>query len=341
MKRPWLAPLVPLYAAGVALRNHGRRPAQRLRWPVISIGNLSTGGAGKTPLTIALAQLLTARGIHVDVLSRGYGRQSSIATKVDGEGGAEHFGDEPLLIARAAGAPVYVAPQRYDAGVLAEADAQAADPARQRNSLGGHVTSAHILDDGFQHRQLHRDVDILLLNEDDLNDTLLPAGNLREALHAAKRAHVIAIPSDDITIEAQLRARGMKQPIWKLRRRMHVPRVDGPVFAFCGIARPEQFFSGLEANGLRIAGRKAFRDHYAYRPADLNDLIDSATLPNTQINALVTTEKDLIRLGPLVSSFPADLPILTAGLTTEIEDSAAAIDWLLGRLSTGISGKTL
>jgi len=328
MKRPWLAPLVPLYRAGVAL-NHLRSknaPARRLRWPVISVGNLSTGGSGKTPLTIALAQLLAALDVHVDVLSRGYGRASSQPMRVEVEGSAKHFGDEPLLIARATGVPVYVAPQRYDAGLLAESDAS-----RQHDLLEGHLTIAHILDDGFQHRQLFRDIDILLLNREDWRDTLLPAGNLRETLHAARRANILAIPADDSTFESDLRTFGWQGPIWRLHRRMEIPAVDGPVLAFCGIARPAQFFTGIEAAGLRLAARHAFRDHYAYTAADVDYLL--AKTRAAKATALITTEKDLIRLGPLASTFPSDLPLNTARLTIEIEDESAAISWLLGQLS--------
>src|ERR1700752_4234048 len=185
MKRPWLAPLVPVYAAGAALRDlrirNGWEPVRRLRWPVVSVGNLSTGGAGKTPLAIALARLLTSRGFHVDVLSRGYGRTSREAARVSPDGTAAEFGDEPLLIARETGVPVYVALQRYQAGLLAEAEADAASAAGEQNIGQSESPSAHLLDDGFQHRQLHRDVDILLMNRADWHDSLLPAGNLREA----------------------------------------------------------------------------------------------------------------------------------------------------------------
>ena len=124
MKRPLLAPLIPLYGAGVALREWrlqlGWEKVRRLRSPVISIGNLSTGGSGKTPFTIALAKLLVSKSFHVDVLSRGYGRRSATPLQVLPEGSVDDFGDEPLLIAREAAIPVYVARERYDAGSLAE-----------------------------------------------------------------------------------------------------------------------------------------------------------------------------------------------------------------------------
>jgi len=331
MKRPWLLPLTPLYGAGVALRNlrveKGWEPVRRLRWPVVSIGNLSTGGTGKTPLTIALAKLLTGKGFHVDVLSRGYGRETKEPARVRPDGTSAEFGDEPLLIAREAGVPVYVAAQRYEAGLLAEAQADASGQhdARQRQR-----PLAHVLDDGFQHRQLARDADILLLNRADWSDTLLPAGNLREALRAAKRADVIAIPADEPELESELRAWGWQGPTWQLHRRIQVPQVNGPVAAFCGIARPEQFFAGLEAAGLRLAARKAFRDHHIYTDADVRNLTAMARAAGAGV--LVTTEKDAVRLGSLNSVFLADLPMKTARLSIEIEHEASAIEPLARRL---------
>ncbi len=134
----------------------------------------------------------------------------------------------------------------------------------------------HLLDDGFQHRQLHRDVDILLLSSADLSDHLLPAGNLREALRAAERADVIAIPADEPEVADWVKARGWKGTVWRVRRRMDVPHVDGPVAAFCGIARPEQFFRGLEAAGLRLAARFAFQTITATTAGDLERVTSAA-----------------------------------------------------------------
>src|ERR1700689_4700877 len=198
--RKALLPFVPLYRMGLGLRAVGLRSklerVRRLRSPVVSIGNLSMGGSGKTPLTIALAQALAERGFQADVLSRGYGRQSKLPARVDPAGTAEEFGDEPILIARETGQPVYVAAQRYEAGLLAEEShaaqaASAAPQVPQGASVAPQVL--HVLDDGFQHRQLHRDIDILLLDRHDWQDDLLPAGNLREGLKPARRATAIAI----------------------------------------------------------------------------------------------------------------------------------------------------
>lgn len=313
--RPQLTPLTPLYRLGLAWRAwrlaSGREPVRRLSLPVISIGNLSTGGAGKTPLAIALAQALTRRGVRVDVLSRGYGRRDKGPARVRPDGAAEEFGDEPLLIARAAGVPVYVAAQRYQAGLLAEMDAQA---------------GVHLLDDGFQHRQLHRDADILLLNRDDWHDRLLPAGNLREPLQAARRASAIAIPAGETELEQALRAWGWAGPIWRLRRRMDIPALAGPVLAFCGIARPEQFFWGLQESGLRVAARVAFRDHHRYTHRDVERLRAAAAECGNA--TLLTTEKDAVRLGPMA----ADLALQTVPLRVEMDDETGAVDWLLTRI---------
>jgi len=332
--RPLLWPLVPVYRLGLALRElqlrSGLKPVRRLKWPVVSIGNLSTGGVGKTPLTIALAKALSARGLHIDVLSRGYGRRSALPLAVNPDGTAEEFGDEPLLIAREANVPVYVATERYDAGLLAEQAAKA--PQDANRSLG---LKAHILDDGFQHRQLARDIDILLLSARDLADHLLPAGNLREPLHSAERAHVVAIPADEADVEIEIRKRGWKAQIWRVRRRMEIPQVDGPVAAFCGIAHPDQFFQGLETAGVKLVSQTAFADHHDYTAADLARIQSHAR--NAGATTLLTTEKDRVRIGALAASLPGSLPLKTAQLRVEIEDEGAAIDWLISRLTTPLS----
>lgn len=323
--RAWLRPLVPVYRLGVALRGLGLRmglePVRRLGWPVISIGNLTAGGTGKTPLTIALAKALTARGLHVDVLSRGYGRRSAVPLRVSPSGTAEEFGDEPILIAQQTGLPVYVAAQRYAAGLLAEHD--------------GPASGVHLLDDGFQHRQLHRDVNILLLDEQTwFSETLLPAGNLREPLSAMRRADVLAIPAEEAeSLESSLRGRGgWAGPLWRLRRVMDVPAIEASVIAFCGIARPVQFFAGLREAGVHLADSIAFPDHHRYTARDLDRLREAAR--RAQAAAFVTTEKDRVRLGELGAALNESCPLKTAGLQMKIEEEDAAIDWLVGRLSS-------
>ncbi len=319
--RPLLWPLVPTYRLGLGLRElqlrTGLKRVHRLRWPVVSIGNLSAGGAGKTPLTIALAKALTARGLHVDVLSRGYGRRSALPLLVNPNGTAQEFGDEPLLIAREAQVPVYVAAERYDAGLLAERSAPSS-------------SGVHLLDDGFQHRQLARDIDILLLSRRDLTDHLLPAGNLREGLRAAARARVIAVPADEPDLQAEIKVRGWRPQVWRMRRQMEVPHVDGPVLAFCGIARPDQFFQGLKSAGVELAARAGFADHHNYTASDLARLASEARA--VRAASLLTTEKDRVRIGALAASMPASLPLQTVKLRLQIDDEPAAIDWLIDHL---------
>jgi len=178
----------------------------------------------------------------------------------------------------------------------------------------------HLLDDGFQHRQLARDINILLLNRRDWQDWLLPAGNLREPLSAARRASIIAIPATDPKLEDDLRAWGWQGPVLRLRRTMKIPTVKGPIAAFCGIARPEQFFAGLEAAGLKLAFRQVFPDHHRYTALDLDRLVAAAL-------------DDLVRLGALSSTFPESMPLSVVRLRIEIENQAAAIDWLVDRLT--------
>jgi len=322
LARPLLLPLNPVYRLALALRGlqlrSGLEAVRRLRWPVVSVGSLSAGGAGKTPMTIALAKALSEQGYRVDVLSRGYGRSGRDAAQVEADGSAEDFGDEPLLVAQAAGVPVFVAARRFDAGEMAES-AGGDDGARQ----------VHLLDDGFQHRQLHRDVDILLVSRSDWHDRLLPAGNRREALRAAGRASVIAIPADEPDFLDELKAWGWSRPIWWLRREMKVPDVDGAVVAFCGIARPEPFFDGLERAGLRLAAKMVFRDHHRFSAREIEAIVSQAR--GAGAVALITTEKDRVRLGDLAGSIPPSLPLLTAGLRIELEDEA--VQWLLERLA--------
>jgi tetraacyldisaccharide 4'-kinase len=331
--RGMLRPLVPLYRFGLFIRERqlasGGEPIVRLGWPVVSVGNLSAGGAGKTPLTIALARAWKKNGSYVDVLSRGYGRKTRGALRVNPEGTAEEFGDEPLEIARAADVPVYVASQRYDAGVLAEREAIYAAQQQEETAPQRPV---HLLDDGFQHRQLARDVDIVLVNRRDFSDELLPAGNLREPLTAILRAHIVAIPEEEPELENKLKALGWTGRLWHLRRRMEAPDVAGPVVAFCGIAQPEQFFAGLEAKGIRLAARRAFPDHYRYGHRDVERLAREA---RTAGATLVTTEKDRARLGRLAEG----LPLETAKLCMEIPDSAALMQSAPDRIERSGAGR--
>lgn len=315
-----LVPLVPLYAAALGAKNaafaRGWVKAQRLRNPVISVGNLSVGGSGKTPLTIRLAELLREQGIAVDVLSRGYGRRSDRVGRVNPEGSAEEFGDEPLLMARPAGIPVYVGASRFAAGRLAEEEL----PGR----------GVHLLDDGFQHRKLARDVDIVVLHRSDFAERLLPAGRLREPVSSLERAQILVLREEDGDLEAEVRGRGLRQPIWWMERRVEAPAL-GRVAAFCAIARPEEFFAGLRALGLAVAVTRSWRDHHAYSVADLTALVEA--LRAQQGAAFVTTEKDWVRLSADQRRvLERAAPLHAAKLVVRLRDEAAAMAQLLAMM---------
>jgi tetraacyldisaccharide 4'-kinase len=287
--QPWLAPLAPVYGAVVATKNAACDRmwlrSGRLEWPVVSIGNLSTGGTGKTPLTIALARLLKSAGIAVDVLSRGYGRAggATLQVGVHEHDAAERFGDEPVLIARSAEVPVFVGRSRHAAGLLAE-----------RTLAGG--PRIHLLDDGFQHRQLARDLDIVLLHRSDFGARLLPAGSLREPLSSLGRAQAVVLREEDRDFAA--RTERYLRPgaqLWSVHRTLCCADPPRTAVAFCGIARPEEFFAGLRALGVELAETIAYPDHHRYGPADLERLV--ARLHQSRSGGLVTTEKDAARLG--------------------------------------------
>jgi len=196
-------PLSAAYGAVVGARNafydRGWLKSHRLQGPVISVGNLSAGGTGKTPFVILLGELLKARGIKFDVLSRGYGRRSKGVRLVDPAGLPQEFGDEPLLIARRLQAPVIVGKDRYQAGLCAE------------SKFGPRL---HLLDDGFQHRALARDFDIVLVTPKDASDRLLPAGRLREPLKSLRRADAVVLASGASAESFPID----KKMVWRVRR---------------------------------------------------------------------------------------------------------------------------
>ena len=311
MKRPLLLPLVPLYGAGLWVKRRFAGEAKRLARPVISVGNLSAGGAGKTPVVAALASLLMRQGYAVDVLSRGYGRDSKIVERVNPAGTAAQFGDEPLLLAQT-GVAVYVGSDRYAAGLLAEAEAR---------------SDIHLLDDGFQHRRLGRDLDLVLLTVEDADDLLLPAGNLRESLSRLREAGVVVVREEEAAALRPLIARiaGEAMPVWTIRRRLAMESKEGQLLAFCGIARPESFFSMLRANGVSLAETVAFRDHETYRYRQIQGLLNAAA--RSGATGFITTEKDAVKLlRPMRSRLVAQGPVLVAKLTIEFLEEGEVLE---------------
>ena len=308
-------PLSGLYGAVVRARNslydRGALKVRRLQGPVVSIGNLTIGGSGKTPFLITLGKLLQERGISFDVLSRGYGRATRGVALVDPEGSPRDFGDEPLLIARKLQVPVIVGEDRYAAGQFAE------------QKFGPQL---HLLDDGFQHRGLARDFDIVLVTSTDAGDSLLPVGRLREPLSSLSRAHAVVL-TNDASCEGLLLAPYL---VWRVRREIVVPaELKQPCFAFCGIARPENFFVQLGAAGIVLAGTRSFRDHHRYTDSDVRQLL--ALRAQHGAAAFVTTEKDAINLQ---SRGAALAPLHVVPVHMQLVNADAAVRALLAAIAT-------
>ena len=303
-----MSPLSALYGAVVRGRNvlydAGVLRTRRLAGPVVSVGNLSVGGAGKTPFVILLGEMLKQRGVAFDVLSRGYGRNTRGTRLVDPEGTAAEFGDEPLLIARKLRASVVVGESRHDAGALAE------------QKFGPQL---HLLDDGFQHRQLARDFNIVLLSKEDLDDRLLPSGRLREPLESLKRADVLVVPEG--LCDERLTRFG--KPIWQVRRGLAVANAPSRAAAFCGIARPQRFFEQLRAAGVSVVMEKPYRDHHAYSAEDVRQLL--ALAKQHGAGGFVTTEKDAVNLGGTLALGR----VAVAEVTMQIVDPPDALDTVL------------
>jgi tetraacyldisaccharide 4'-kinase len=305
-------PLTEIYGAANALRNtlydRGILPVRRLEQPVVSIGNLSVGGSGKTPFVIALGELLKARGIRFDVLSRGYRRKTSGVLVVEPNGSAADFGDEPLLIARRLGVPVVVGESRYEAGRLAEEKFE---------------SQLHLLDDGFQHRSLARDFDIVLIAGPEFEDRLLPSGRLREPLSSLERADAIVLPAELAVENAALHGKRL----WRMKREIAVPAAPEAPVVFCGLARPQQFFAQVRTAGISPVAEVTFRDHHAYARSDIEQLL--AERARFGAGGFVTTEKDAVNLGALQTELQ---PIAIVSLNVTLDNPADIVDTILKRI---------
>ena len=288
-----------------ALYDSGHLRANRLQGPVISVGNLSAGGAGKTPFVMLLGELLKSRGVKFDVLSRGYGRKSRGVLLVDPGGLPQEFGDEPLLIARKLQVPVIVGEERFEAGQFAE------------KRFG---VQLHLLDDGFQHRALTRDFDIVLVTPQDATDRLLPAGRLREPLQALERADAVVLASgampDSFGVDGKT--------IWRVRRGIVTQAIPPRPVVFCGIARPQNFVLQLRAANIEPVAQAFYRDHHLYSEQDVRELIELGR--RSEAGGFVTTEKDAVNLGPYLSAL---VPMAVVPVRMELVDAGNAVDTML------------
>ena len=302
-------PLASVFGLGVRARNalydRGIARADRLRGPVVSVGNLSVGGSGKTPFVLLMGELLQGKGVKFDVLSRGYGRETKGVALVDPAGSPRDFGDEPLLIARRLNVPVIVGEGRHLAGIFAE------------KKFGPQL---HLLDDGFQHRSLARDFDIVLVTPEDVRDRLLPAGRLREPLSSLRRADAVVLTSGasqgDFPVDGKL--------VWRARRGIMPTNVPGRPLVFCGIARPKNFVLQLRTAGIEPAAEAFYGDHHAYREQDIRDLLNLRQ--RSEADGFVTTEKDAINLGGFLSALQ---PLAVVPVKMELSDAANAVDTML------------
>jgi tetraacyldisaccharide 4'-kinase len=323
--------LSAVYGGVVRLRRswYARRPGQRalLPRPVISVGNIAVGGSGKTPVVAALANVLADAGHRPAILSRGYrriGGSGDVVIVGDGRGAlvpVEQSGDEPQMLARGTRVPVIVCADRFRAGITA---------------IERFNSTVLILDDGFQHLQLVRDVDLVVLSSADLVDRLLPAGRLREPLAAARAADAVLVYGDADHAQLVAARAGVSQsfsvtrrvlPLQPLADSAPVPAARARVAAVAGIARPERFFDDLRQTH-DIAREFVYADHHWFTDADVREIEQRAR--EVGATAVATTAKDAVRLDRRRSAMT--LPWAILPIDVSIEPGAEFELWLRQRL---------
>jgi tetraacyldisaccharide 4'-kinase len=301
-----LAPAAMAYRAGAALHRAISTPC-KARLPVISVGNIAVGGQGKTPVTLAIAQRLIARGRKPIVLSRGYGRLSREDLLVTADADVRLCGDEPLLLARR-GVPVVVGPYRYE---LAR---------RDYRDLGVDVI---LLDDGLQHHALARDLDVIVADASNPlgNGCLLPRGPLREepgALRRVKRGLLwltrCDLPRDPRTQDLI----DLGFPVVESAFTASADLRGKRAFLFAGIARPPSFEATVRGLGAEIAGARWFRDHHFFSAKDLAQVRREAQ--GSGADVVVTTEKDFVRLDDTAGIVPVPVELRISRGEDALED---------------------
>jgi tetraacyldisaccharide 4'-kinase len=328
-----LRPLGGLYGVAMrarrALYRAGRLPVHELGVPVISVGNLTTGGTGKTPLVEWIANELAQTGRRVCILTRGYGRRSSSTRVIVSDGNeilsdANRAGDEPLLLAERL---------KGLAAVICDADRVSA----AHWAVENFKSDVFILDDGFQHLRVARNLNILAIDATNPwgNGKLLPAGILREPRSELTRAECIVItraddPTSTEALQHEIAAQSSGCPVFCSRMSLSGLRpIQGdldrslitaqeikaaPVAAFCGIGNPESFFSLLRRGGYQLRHTQTFRDHYSYAQSDIDRVVRESAAHGAQI--LLTTAKDEVKL----RSLKFELPCYAADIAIEIEN---------------------
>jgi len=298
------------------MERHPQRQ-RHLSRPVISIGNLSMGGTGKTPVVAAVAQWLIRAGHRPSILSRGYGREDAAdgVVVIDRDTMVGQAGDEPLMLSRQVpGAIVCVSPDRYLGGVLAE-------------KLG---CTVHVLDDGFQHIELARDLDILVTTIGEIpNGRVIPRGRLREPQDAAARAHFLVVTDATAgAASAEAWALGISQSCGSIRKLGDPTEIreqgsgirDRRVLAVAGIANPERFVTSLREAGHNVVDAMMFPDHHRYSPKEVAAI--EAKMTSAGADAVFTTDKDAVRFESLAPPFP----IYRVPLMVEFDPPAALFE---------------
>lgn len=305
------------YTTIVAWKNRqwdrGRRPQVHVTLPVVSIGNVSVGGTGKTPVTVLVVEMLKDLGRSPVVVSRGYGRRHRglvVIEPYQAEGmDPAVTGDEPLELARRCGVPVVVARRKADAAIHAAAE---------------HLGDVVVVDDGFQHRDLVRELDIVIVDAATVNDPrLLPSGRLREPLASLERADVVLLHSsvDAARIE---HVRGNGALVLHAQFTTTVPPFSGSAIAVCGLGAPERFYNGLAEAGTTILGHHSFADHYRYRSSDVEAIIRQARALGAI--AVLTTEKDAVKLRHWQQRFDAArVKLIICSVTASLEGDVLAL----------------
>lgn len=306
--------------------------------PVICVGNLTAGGSGKTPIVEHVVGMLLPRGVRVGVVSRGY-RRMTRGTVVVSDGRTVHAtvasgGDEPVQIAR-----------KFPSACVVVDENRARGATVAIRECGAEVI---VLDDGFQHRSLKRDLDIVVVDADNppQETWFLPAGMRREPLSALKRAGAIIISrwsdekgprvgsfvghrTDAPQFKARFSAKSLVRVGGGARRPVENARGLSCV-AFCGIARPLGFKSTLEHLGVHLKTIRFFPDHHSYTREELEDL--ESTLAGAQAECLITTEKDAVRLADGAKDFLARCPVYYVEIETRISDDEEFSRLILGTI---------
>lgn len=312
-----LAPLGWIYGSAAALRRRayaaGLLRQERLDSPVISVGGLSLGGSMKTPTVIELARALAARGPAVGVIGHGYRASCPEARLVsNGEAvleTANTAGDEAVMVAHELpGVPVAIGAAKAAAGRLLE------------ERFGRRIL---LVDSGFQHLKLHRDLDIVCVSEDDLESGVIPSGLLREFPSALAAAHLILTDrATDGPRVARLREARPRDVFSVARADFAFYPADPAAtatpapesaFLFCAVGRPERVLSDVSAQGVRVTGHRFFRDHHAFTAQELQEVVEAAKASGAL--SVVTTVKDAVR----VSSWPGPLPLHLLSARLDIE----------------------